>query len=176
LAQTGLLPLSTAQLRTHCVALLTDAVELVMLPRIFEFAAFSPEGGLVECMLPLVQSPEILVPYGAAGERLLTSWRRLVQSGVLQRRSAQSAMQSKNAEQQTDTNRACAAAAAAPGLRTCAMAACSAREAHPAHFKSCAACRVPAYCCKAHQEEDWPSHKAACKAARKAAAAYEQEA
>jgi hypothetical protein len=42
---------------------------------------------------------------------------------------------------------------------------------HPAQFKLCAACTTVVYCCKAHQAEDWPSHKAACKAARKAAAA-----
>jgi hypothetical protein len=69
-----------------------------------------------------------------------------------------------------------AAAAAAPGLRLCALAACGAREAHPSHFKSCAACRTAAYCCKAHQTEDWPSHKAVCKAARKADAKKKQQA
>jgi hypothetical protein len=63
-----------------------------------------------------------------------------------------------------------AAAAAAPGLRLCGLARCGAREEHPSHFKSCAACRIPVYCCKECQSEDWPSHKAACKAARKAAA------
>ncbi len=61
------------------------------------------------------------------------------------------------------------AAAAAPGLRRCGLAACGALEAHPSHLKSCAACRGVAYCCKEHQTEDWPSHKAACKAARKGA-------
>ena len=30
----------------------------------------------------------------------------------------------------------------------------------------CAACKTVAYCCKEHQVEDWPAHKAACKAAR----------
>jgi hypothetical protein len=44
-------------------------------------------------------------------------------------------------------------------------------EAHPAHFKACAACRIAAYCSKEeHQAADWCC-KAACKAARKAAAA-----
>jgi hypothetical protein len=36
------------------------------------------------------------------------------------------------------------------------------------HFKACGACHTPAYCCKEHQTEDWPAHKAACKAAQAA--------
>ena len=59
----------------------------------------------------------------------------------------------------------------APGLRGCALGGCGAREAHPGHFKNCGACLTVVYCGKAHQVEGWPSHKKACKAARKAAAA-----
>jgi hypothetical protein len=170
---TGMLPMSNAQLR-ECVALMADAVELFMLPRIAETeVALTFEGQLVDNMQPVVGFPQMLAPYGAAGARLLASWRRLEQSGVLQRRNIDVAL--KNfAQELADFSSASAAAGAAPGLRACALAACGAREAHPAHFKSCAACRVPAYCCKAHQEADWPSHKAACKAARKAAAAAAQ--
>ena len=40
---------------------------------------------------------------------------------------------------------------------------------HPAHFKSCAACRTVVCCCREHQVAGWPGHKKACKAARKAA-------
>ena len=61
----------------------------------------------------------------------------------------------------------------APGLRTCALPGCGAKEAHPAHFKRCAACRAVVYCSKEHQVQDWPAHKAVCKAARKAKAAEE---
>jgi hypothetical protein len=71
--------------------------------------------------------------------------------------------------------RAADAAAAAPGLRSCGLASCGAREAHPNHFKSCAACRIPVYCCKEHQTEHWPDHKAACKAARKGKAAAQPD-
>ena len=39
----------------------------------------------------------------------------------------------------------------APGLRSCALDGCGAREAHPTHFKSCAACRAVVYCCREHQ-------------------------
>ena len=66
------------------------------------------------------------------------------------------------------------AAAASSARRCCAAAGCAAREAHPAHFKSCAACRAVVYCCREHQVADWPGHKKACKAARKAAAATEE--
>ena len=61
----------------------------------------------------------------------------------------------------------------APGLRSCALPGCGAKEAHPTHFKSCAACRAVVYCCREHQVAGWPGHKKACKAARKAAAAEE---
>jgi hypothetical protein len=58
----------------------------------------------------------------------------------------------------------------AAGRRRCALPACGAREAHAAQFQRCSACRLDvAYCSKAHQTEDWPSHKKACKASRKAA-------
>jgi hypothetical protein len=172
-ARSGVLPISAAQLR-ECVMLMADAVEVFMLPRIAEAELTLPfEGRIVECLQGLAEKPQLLEQHSAAGARLLANWRRLLQSGVLQRRHMDVALECL-AQERADVRSASAAAAAAPGLRTCALAACGAREAHPAHFKSCAACRVPAYCCKAHQEEDWPSHKAACKAARKAAAAAAQ--
>ena len=58
-------------------------------------------------------------------------------------------------------------------LRSCALEGCGAREEHASHFKLCAACKGPVYCCREHQVADWPAHKAACKAARKRAAAEE---
>ena len=64
----------------------------------------------------------------------------------------------------------------APDLRSCALEGFGAREAHPAHFKSCAACRTVVYCCREHQVAGWSGHKKACKAARKEAAAAEDEA
>ena len=59
-------------------------------------------------------------------------------------------------------------------VRFCALAGCGAKEAHPAHFKSCSACCTVVYCCQEHNVEDWPAHKAACKAARKAKVAAQQ--
>ena len=62
----------------------------------------------------------------------------------------------------------------ATGLRSCALPGCGAMEAHPAHFKSCAACRMVVYCCREHQAADWSAHKKACKTMRNAAAAVDE--
>jgi len=63
-------------------------------------------------------------------------------------------------------------AASAPELRrSCALASCGAKEAHVKHFSRCSACKAVVYCCKDCQLADWPAHKKACKAARKAAEA-----
>ena len=64
---------------------------------------------------------------------------------------------------------AAAAESALRGTRECALAGCAAKEVHVAQFKRCGACQQVFYCCKEHQQADWPAHKAACKAARKAA-------
>jgi hypothetical protein len=58
---------------------------------------------------------------------------------------------------------------AAGRLQQCALAGCASSEVHASHFKRCGACRAVCYCSREHQVEDWPNHKAACKAARKAA-------
>jgi hypothetical protein len=73
--------------------------------------------------------------------------------------------------QKTNRAKVVALATTASALRVCASAECGAWEAHPKQFKLCAACQSVVYCCKAHQTEDWASHKSACKAARKVAAA-----
>ena len=97
---------------------------------------------------------------------------RLHRSGVLETRCLTEVMRSMIFSQQTHTTRVLNSVTA-PGLRSCALPGCGAKEAHPAHFKSCAACRAVVYCCREHQVAGWPGHKKACKAARKAAAADE---
>jgi hypothetical protein len=105
--------------------------------------------------------------------RLKQAWARLQQTGVTASAAVRQDIGARQRGGQLDAQltQNVARAAAAPGLRTCALASRGAREAHPDHFKSCAACRVPFYCSKEHQTADWPSHNAACKAARKAAQA-----
>ena len=112
---------------------------------------------------------------GASLVQLLAgAWQRLQRSGVLQARRIEEQMRLR-ASVHTAADAVLQKNLTAPGLRTCALDGCGAREAHPAHFKSCAACRTVAYCSKEHQVEGWPSHKKACKAARKAAAAAAEE-
>jgi hypothetical protein len=163
---------ATPQLLHECWDLVAEAVVILAIPQAVrqpsgDFGIFE-EGEFVRKMGALVGMPELWAPMDAARERAHDAWHRVLRSGVLEERDINGVIEStKNKNAQSDT--AAAAAAAAPGLRTCALAGCGARELHPAHFKSCAACRIPAYCCKEHQTEDWPRHKAACKAARKAA-------
>ena len=101
-------------------------------------------------------------------EMLAAALQRLERSGVLEARRTDARIL-RNEPDRRALNAVVQSSLTAPGLRTCALASCGAREAHPTHFKSCAACRTVVYCCREHQ--GWPAHKKACKAARKAAAA-----
>ena len=101
---------------------------------------------------------------------LMGALQRLQHSGVLQAHRIEEYIGSVIQENEADAARL-QTMLTAPGLRRCALDGCGAKEAHPAHFKSCAACRAVVYCCREHQVEAWPAHKKACKAARKAAAA-----
>ena len=105
-------------------------------------------------------------PNGAA---LAAAWARLQATGVLAI-AGTDAHAASGARMAATRGAASSAAAAAAACRTCALSGCGARELHAAQYKSCGACRTVVYCCKEHQLADWPSHKAACKAARKAAA------
>jgi hypothetical protein len=100
--------------------------------------------------------------------RILAAWRRLQSSGVLQRRGILQGMCVVLADQANAAATA-AATAAARGLHFCALRACGAQEVHASQFKRCSACLSVVYCCKEHQVQAWPAHKAACRAARKAA-------
>lgn len=100
---------------------------------------------------------------------LLDAWRRLESSGLLQERKLDlmCGIVKRGLDTMMATDEARHASAV---LHTCALETCGAREVHESQFKKCGACRTAAYCSKEHQTTDWPSHKAACKAARKAAA------
>jgi hypothetical protein len=75
---------------------------------------------------------------------------------------------------------ACGAARACGAM--CALRSCNMRHAEAAadagaspstaihKLLRCGGCRIAAYCCKAHQAAHWQDHKAACAAAKKAAA------
>jgi hypothetical protein len=134
-------------------------------------ACSAPEAALVSMLRQLLRKSSFLSSKPAeAMAQLAAAWERLQSSGALDLRNVQERMQTaKLASQAVD--QAAAAEAAARGLRECSLGACAACEVHVAQFKKCTACQQAWYCCKEHQVADWPSHKAACKAARKAAAA-----
>jgi hypothetical protein len=100
--------------------------------------------------------------------RILAAWRRLQSSGVLQRRGILQGISVAEAYY-THATATAAATAAARGLHFCALHTCGAQEVHASLFKRCSACLSVVYCCKEHQVQGWPAHKAACRAARKAA-------
>jgi hypothetical protein len=107
--------------------------------------------------------------HAGVGFLLARAWQRLERGGVLEERNVARSC-AESLERGNARAAAAADAAAARGLRCCALEACAKRESHVSHFKLCSACKTVVYCSKAHQAEDWPSHKAACKTARKAAA------
>ena len=100
---------------------------------------------------------------------LAGAWQQVQRSGVLEARRIDEYSGSIFSAEQTALA-AIRNSLLAPDLRSCALPGCSTKEAHPTHFKSCAACRTVVYCCREHQVAGWPSHKKACKAARKAQA------
>ena len=112
---------------------------------------------------------------GLNSQLLLGAWQRLQRSGVLQAPHMEEGGIPVDSPEVLAFEEAVQKSMTAPGLRSCALPGCGAKEAHPAHFKSCGACRAVVYCCREHQAQDWPSHKKACKAARKAASAAEED-
>ena len=142
------------------------AAEWIQQPRRHGNVPFAPEGSFVKTLRATI------VHAGAHGldarvvQLLADASKRLECSGVLQIRHIEEAFH------QITSMRVVSAAAVTKSLsatdrRSCSLAGCGAKEAHPQHFKRCAACRAAAYCCREHQVAHWPAHKAACKAARK---------
>jgi hypothetical protein len=102
---------------------------------------------------------------------VLDAWRHLAQTGLLSASGLLDPAFVSHVGHMHDAGMARAAARAAThGLRACAHATCASREVHVSQFKLCAACKMVVYCSKEHQAANWPAHKAACKAARAAAA------
>ena len=145
---------------------IANALDLMMRPR--DFATWLPgEPEFVRHLRELIpmlsglDTPEIT--------QLRASWRCVLRSGLLRERGIDDAIDVEH-QQHLRVRAAAAADLAANRLQQCTLAGCAAHESHPSHFKRCGACRAVCYCCREHQVEDWPSHKAACKAARKEAA------
>ena len=154
-----------------------NAMELMQQPRRHGNVALDAEADFMQSLRESVPDADPCCKW-ACDARLVRlaadAWQRLQRSGVVRTRHIEEHMQGLAPKQQANHQAAIQSSLTAPGLRTCALPGCSAIEAHPTHFKSCAACRTVVYCCREHQVAGWPVHKKACKAARKAAAGEEE--
>ena len=156
--------LSDEQYDAACL-FLASAVDLMRRPRGYD-TWLTGETELVRCLRTLVpQLSGKLQPK----KKLRGAWKRLLDSGVLRERGIDEGIDAA-LEMDARIDAAAEADHAAGRLQQCALAGCEARESHASHFKKCGACKTVSYCCREHQVEAWPSHKAACKAAREAAA------
>ena len=175
---TSVAPFLSTALRYHAVSdaqsqqfvrHFLQAVEFMQLPRRNTVNPLHHETLLYEHLCLAVEHAGRPLGDSRLRQVLTDAKRRLERSGVLQMRKI-----TARALEPTDLQEAYEAAVlnsvSAPGLRRCALASCGVKEAHPQHYKACAACRAVVYCCREHQLAHWPDHKAACKAARKAAA------
>ena len=159
--------------------LMDEAVALMVLPRVQKNHTF------MEVAI-LATSQEVLQTFARAPEhrewhsRVAAALARLCQSGVLEKRDLRSdkvaRVQARLQQNADHADRERDAAAVSGQLKSCALASCDAKEAHVSHFGKCSACKAVVYCCRDHQQADWPAHKAACKAARKAADAAAKDA
>jgi hypothetical protein len=150
-----------------------EAVALMVQPRVHNLGTI-PEVN-VSAKLPVVLDELAGAPRHRAWlERLSQAQARLRQSGVIEKRDLEgdevARLRARSREQRDRADRERDAAAASGQLKSCALACCGAKEAHVSHFSRCSACKIVVYCCREHQVAHWPTHKAACKAARKAAA------
>jgi hypothetical protein len=153
-------------------AFVLSALALVQQPCVASTTVcISGEAYLVnKCQKLLSNSAIIDAQPSEWAQQLRDVLQRLERTGLMQQRGMLEGL--ARSEKNLDAASAAAVASAAMhGLRCCALSSCGAREAHVSHYKMCAACKAIVYCSKAHQAEDWPAHKASCKAARKAAAA-----
>jgi len=157
--------------RSFTFVLLTaiNAVNFLAQPRVRLPVPLLGERALFK-MLYRFESYEGSLPSHPAKLVLLDAWNRLKRDEALlsQRGLNYGLVDAALRDVHADFVRRSAALATETRL-TCALPACNAQEAHAAHFKRCAACKGAVYCCREHQVEHWPVHKAACKAARKPA-------
>ena len=164
------------------LTLIVRALDLLCKPRPLEDTLLVPELYFVRAMLDfeegghIQRKAEVHPSCAAQLQKIGDAWARVQASGVLRRRCLNyagadgAALVKVQAEENKRNFKAVDAREARRGLRSCGLTSCGAKEAHVDHFKRCGACRAAVYCCKEHQVQAWPAHKAECKAARKAAA------
>jgi hypothetical protein len=163
-----LLIIMTAEQVRTCWSVIADAVDCMALPHICMCTGnitTPAESTFVRNFRAELSDPRCIVPCDGFGARLRDAWQRLESSGLLQLRNLEQMMHNR-AEMSENAKKAAAAASADPSRRRCALASCGAREAHPSHFKSCAACRIAAYCSRSTR---WQTGLATRRPARRAA-------
>jgi hypothetical protein len=153
------------------LAFVCDALEWMAQPRgaLYE-CRVSAESVLAQTVLASLTNDYVRASLDAAvgeagAQQLSAAWRHVQRSGVLRTRRIEEGI-ALSARKDERLTAMAAAAAAAKGLRRCALERCGAREVHASQFKLCAACKTVCYCSREHQAAHWRDHKTACKAAR----------
>ena len=144
---------------------MASAIDLIRAPRPHENVTCQPEIGFFDNVSQFLdETRDIRSPDDSLG----MAWHQLLSSGVFARRQLKT-VASDMLRRQDKRQAKLRAVDEASDLRPCAH--CGAKEVHASQLKRCGACNDPVYCSKECQTAAWPAHKAACKAARKAAAA-----
>jgi hypothetical protein len=155
---------ATAEQRPKVFSFVISALDLMCLPRPAKNVSLIGEAMLLARVRESLQfMPLSLIDR----EAVQAAYGRLQASGIEARPEMELDAQERKARF-IETLAKAKSDSAARGLKSCAH--CGAREAHVAHLKRCSACKGVVLCSKACQLANWPAHKAACKAARKAAA------
>lgn len=123
------------------------------------------EADVVRMVMKALEQDRVLPLDTDGGRKLRSAWRRLQRSGEPTRRL------SGLLSAVTETTSKPDPLPISVATPLCELPACNAPELRASAFKKCGACKAVVYCCKEHQVDDWPRHKAACKAARADAAA-----
>ena len=150
----------------------TTALNLMCAPRLPEDLSFNYEAPFLHRACELVKTDMTASVSREDHDALSAALRRLMDSGLLEERGMDDSLRNWRQKSQQTCVQAYAERAA-PERQTCAH--CGAREVHKAQFKRCSACMTVVFCCKDCQLANWPAHKKACKAARKAAEANAAE-
>ena len=161
--------LDTDGVKVQLLDFLTSATELMLLPR--SDVRLFVERQMVSMLHASYEYVErTFAGYADELQSLWAAKARLLGSGVLQQRGIDLDAFIARRLALSDKSATVDAVLQTVPRRACELVTCAAFELHPPHFKKCAACKTVVYCCREHQVADWPSHKAACKAARKVAA------
>jgi hypothetical protein len=162
--------LQTHEQRCTYVAFVCDAVDILLAqPRGATNITAMSEAILVAGMQHCANGGRLANYVTEPWTQLHAAWVRLQQSGMLLERGIAECFDRISCEGAKQAAAENAAAAASP-LRMCALASCAALELRTKRHKLCSACRGVVYCCKSHQQAEWRAHKAACRAAVRAAA------